>query len=300
MACLTVTLAGMCASTWAEEGAVNITAGAQPREVVVSVQNGPNNCGMEIRFGDSREVKKRLNAGEVWTVNHSYAGDGNFAIKAEGVLVVRGLRTVGPCTFGNEAMLAVAGANASLQAAVAPAPAVTKETAPSAQSAAAAQGAQGAQGAHQDMVLMVRKGSSNLKFVNTLEGGKRLTNGAQLGSYGTSVCIVKMPNAYVGLTDATVENVVRVELRRYLAQIANVKEVPLRTNECIVGDGSSARFTASSELVLVQRQALPILANASPDFAQGFELLHEIGFANLFTLADQMRQRNVSMTLRHE
>lgn len=285
MVCVVAALAAWGGGAWAQDGAVSITAGAQPRDVVVSVQNGANNCGMEIRFGDGRDVKKRLEAGEVWTVNHSYAADGNFAIQAEGVMVVRGLRTVGPCGFGNQALLAVAGGNASLQVATAaPAPA-----AGGAQAAAPAAPA-AAQGAHQDMVLMVRKSGSALKFVNTLDGGKRLNNADELARSGSTLCIVKFPNAYGSLPDASVDAVARAELRRYFRELTNGKDVNLRNTECIVNDGANASFRASSDLVLVQRQALPILANGSPEFAQGYEALNEISHTSLFATADQMRQ----------
>lgn len=285
LVCVVAALAAWGGGAWAQDGAVSITAGAQPRDVVVSVQNGPNNCGMEIRFGDGRDVKKRLEAGEVWTVNHSYAADGNFGIQAEGVMVVRGLRTVGPCGFGNQALLAVAGGNASLQVATAaPAPA-----AGGAQAAAPAAPA-AAQGAHQDMVLMVRKSGSALKFVNTLDGGKRLNNADELARSGSTLCIVKFPNAYGSLPDASVDAVARAELRRYFRELTNGKDVNLRNTECIVNDGANASFRASSDLVLVQRQALPILANGSPEFAQGYEALNEISHTSLFAMADQMRQ----------
>lgn len=285
MVCVAAALALTAGVALAQDGAVSITAGAQPRDVVVSVQNGPNNCGMEIRFGDGRDVKKRLEAGEVWTVNHSYAADGNFGIQAEGVMVVRGLRTVGPCGFGNQALLAVAGGNASLQVATAaPAPA-----AGGAQAAAPAAPA-AAQGAHQDMVLMVRKSGSALKFVNTLDGGKRLNNADELARSGSTLCIVKFPNAYGSLPDASVDVVARAELRRYFRELTNGKDVNLRNTECIVNDGANASFRASSDLVLVQRQALPILANGSPEFAQGYEALNEISHTSLFATADQMRQ----------
>lgn len=285
MVCVAAALALTAGVALAQDGAVSITAGAQPRDVVVSVQNGPNNCGMEIRFGDGRDVKKRLEAGEVWTVNHSYAADGNFGIQAEGVMVVRGLRTVGPCGFGNQALLAVAGGNASLQVATAaPAPA-----AGGAQAAAPAAPA-AAQGAHQDMVLMVRKSGSALKFVNTLDGGKRLNNADELARSGSTLCIVKFPNAYGSLPDASVDAVARAELRRYFRELTNGKDVNLRNTECIVNDGANASFRASSDLVLVQRQALPILANGSPEFAQGYEALNEISHTSLFATADQMRQ----------
>lgn len=285
MACVVAALAAWGGGAWAQEGSVSITAGAQPRDVVVSVQNGANNCGMEIRFGDGRDVKKRLEAGEVWTVNHSYAADGNFGIQAEGVMVVRGLRTVGPCGFGNQALLAVAGGNASLQVAAAtPAPA-----AGGAQAAAPAAPA-AAQGAHQDMVLMVRKSGSALKFVNTLDGGKRLNNADELARSGGTVCIVKFPNAYGSLPDASVDVVARAELRRYFRELTNGKDVNLRNTECIFNDGANASFRATSDLVLVQRQALPILANGSPEFAQGYEALNEISHTSLFAMADQMWQ----------
>jgi hypothetical protein len=287
---LALALAGASATAVAQDGAVNITAGGQPRDVVVEVKNGPSTCGMQIRFADGREEKKRLTEGEVWTVNHTFAADGNFGIEAAGVLVIRGLRTAGPCNYGNQALLAVAGANASLQVASNGAAQPTAGAA-APQAAQAAQPAQAApaQGAHQDMVVMVRKSSSNLKFVNTLEGGKRLSNAEDLARTGTSACVIKYPSAYGNLPDTSVDTVARAELRRYLAGLANAKDVAVRAMECITGAGDNARFQPAADLVLIQRQAMPVLANASPAFAQGYEALHEISHASLFALADQMR-----------
>ena len=295
--CFAVWMAGMGGIAWAQDGSVSITAGAQAREVVVSVQNGSNNCGMEIRFGDGRDVKKRLDAGEAWTINHSYAGDGNFGIQAEGVLVARGLRTVGPCKYGNQALLAVAGSKASLQTATAaPVPVAGPAAAPAAASAAV--GAQAAapatpasnQGAHQDMVLMVRKNASALKLVNTLDGGKRVSNPEELVRSGSSLCIVKFPNAYGAVPDASVDVLAGTALRRYFAQLTGGKEVTLRNVQCIANYGANVAFRASSDLVLVQRQALPALLNGSAEFAQGYEALHEVSHASLFALADRMKQ----------
>lgn len=287
---LALALAGASATAVAQDGAVNITAGAQPRDVVVEVKNGPSTCGMQIRFDDGREEKKRLTEGEVWTVNHTFAADGNFGIEAAGVLVFRGLRTAGPCNYGNQALLAVAGANASLQVASngAAQPAAGAAAPQAAQAEQPAQAAP-AQGAHQDILVLVRKNSSNLKLVKTLEGGNRLSNPQDLARAGTSACVIKYPNAYGNLPDASVDVVARAELRRYLAELANTKDVGLRAAECIVGSGNDAQFRSAAELVLIQRQAVPVLSNSSNEFAQGYVLLHEISHASLFAVADQMR-----------
>lgn len=285
--CLALWMAGMGGSAWAQDGTVTITAGAQARDVVVSVQNGANNCGMEIRFGDGRDVKKRLEVGEVWTVNHTYAAEGSFGIRAEGVLVARGLRTVGPCSYGHQALFAAGGNNASMQtAAGAPAPAPAAGGARPAASATPADN----QGAHQDMVLMVRKNASTLKLVSTIDGGKRLSNTDELVRSGSSLCIVKFPNAYGAVPDTSVDVVARAELDRYLSQFTGGKQVSLRKVQCIANHSANATFQASSDLVLVQRQALSILVNGSAEFAQGYEALHEVSHARLFALAEQMKQ----------
>jgi len=286
-------MASMGSGAWAQEASVSITSGAKPRDVVVSVRNGPNSCGMEVRFGDGRDEKKRLEAGEVWTLNHSYTADGNFNIKAEGVLVVRGLRSVGPCSYGNEASLALAGNNARLQVAVAPgtpAPAAAPAAAGSRTVPAVAQ--QATQDASQDMVLLMSKSTGTLKFVRTLDGGRRLSNADELARWGVSLCIVKFPNAYGTLPDASVDAAARSEVRRYLTQTAGAKEVNLRSTECIVNDRANSRFSfqSSADLVLVQRQALPTLTNSSREFVQGYEALHEISHVSLFAVAEEIRQ----------
>lgn len=290
--CLAAALSSLAGVALGNTGTVSITSGAQPREVLVSVQNGPTSCGIEVRFSDGREARKRLEPSEAWSVSHSFAGDGIFGIQAEGVTVVRGLRTVGPCGFSNEGRLSVAGPNATLQVATAApaAPAGAGANAAAGSAAAPAAPAAPSQGAHQDMMLVVRKNANTLKFVNTLEGGKRLSNGDELARSGTSLCIVKFPNAYGALPDASVDVVARTEVRRYLAQLTGGKEVNTRSVECIANDGNNARFQPSSDLVLVQRQALPILINSSPEFAQSYESLQEISHTRLFAQAEQMRQ----------
>lgn len=286
-------LAAFSVSAAAQEGAVSISAGAQPRDVRVEVKNGATTCGMEIRFGDGREEKKRLNEGEVWTVDHTYAGDGNYGISVAGALVIRGLRTAIPCTYGNQAVLAVAGANATLQAASRATPTPAASGSPQ---AAQATPAAAAQGPHQDMLVMVSKTAHTMKLIKTLDGSKRLSNAQDLVRSGTSACVVRYVNAYGSLSDASVDLVARAELRNYLAQLANAKEVAVRATECIGGSGNNTRFRSGAEIVLIQREAVAVLSNSSTEFAQGYELLHEIGHARLFALADEMRNAEAQRT----
>jgi hypothetical protein len=272
--------------------------------VVVVVKNTANACGMEVRFGDGRVEKKRVDGAETWTLNHSFGADGNFAIQAEGASVMRGMRSVGACQFGQQAMLVVAGGSATLQAAASAAaqgaaapptaatPSAAAAPAPSpaapSQAAAPPQPQAPAQGAHQDMMVMVRKGG-RLKFINTLDGGKRLGNGPELAQSGTSACVIKYPKAYGDLADDAIDGLARTQLRRYLMQLADAKEITVRPIECIVGDGGNSRFRAGADIVLIQRQALPVLSSAAPEFAQGYEPLHEISHTSLFALAEQAR-----------
>ncbi|MEI7782983.1 MAG: hypothetical protein WCK08_01255 [Betaproteobacteria bacterium] len=302
MACLAL---AATAGAHAADGSVDIRAGGQPREVVVAVKNDASACGMEVRFGDGRVEKKRLEAGESWSLNHSYGADGNFTIQAEGVLVVRGLRTATGCSFGQQAVLAVAGANARLQtagkgaaatgattpaAAAAPTPAAT---APAQQSpaAATAQPSKPTQGPQQDLLVMVNKNSRRLKLVSTLEGGKRLSNGEDLAKSGVETCLIKLPNAYPGVPDDSVEAVALTQLRRYLGELAGGKEVQVRPTECIANSGNAARFMPTrADIVLVQRQAVPILSNGSQEFGRDYEQLHEFNHTSVFAMADQLRE----------
>jgi hypothetical protein len=129
-----------------------------------------------------------------------------------------------------------------------------------------------------------------LKFVNTLDGGKRLSNASELARTGTSACVIKYPNAYGNLPDATVDILARTELRRHLAQLADAQDIGVRAMECITSAGDEARFQPAADIVLIQRQAMPVLANASQAFSQGYEVLHEISHASLFALAEQRNQ----------
>lgn len=275
-------LASWATSAHAQEGSVSITPGDKAREVVVTVKNGPTNCGMEVRFGDGRDTKKRLEANETWTVKHSYKRDGNFGIEAEGVLVIRGLRTAGACAFGSQAVMSIAGDSTSLQAAKNGS--VSKPVSPA------------SRGTHQDMVLMVRTAARSLKFTKTIDGERRIANGQDLALSGTSLCIVKFPNAYGEISDDTIDAVASNSVRQKLMASAQINDVRLNRVSCIEGTGNDARFTSIADLVLVQRQALPLLVNGSPEFAQGYETFHELAHLALFDqaaemLADQARRK---------
>jgi uncharacterized low-complexity protein len=302
------------------DGSVEIKAGSQPREVLVGVKNGAGICGMELRFGDGRVERKRLEAGENWSLNHSYSADGNFTIQAEGVLVVRGLRTAGPCNYGQQAALAIAGASSVLQQpAGAPTPAVAPVAAPGAVQAAAPASttaiaqpvspptqqstalqpqmpARSAQGPQQDMILMVLKNSSRLRVVNTLDGGKRLSNPEDLARAGElTTCIIKLPNAYGAYPDATIDAAARNQLRRHLSSLINGREVLLRPIDCgrTAGPNIVMRSNEVVDMVLVQRQALASLVSAMPIFARDYEQLHEFAQPDLFAMADQMREAGI-------
>lgn len=288
----------LCASSHAADGSVDIKTAAQPRDVVVVIKNDAAACGMEVRFGDGRVERKRLDAGESWTLTHSYGADGNFSIQAEGALLVRGLRTAAGCSFGQQAVLAVAGSNASLQtaeaakAAAAAAVAATAPSRPAQQPAAAAvsQPPKSALGPNQDLLLMVRKNARSLKLVTTLDGNRRLSNTEELSRTPVDNCVVKFPNAYGSLSDESVDTLARLQLRRYLSELAGGKEVQVRPQECIVGNGNSARFMSRVDVVLIQRQALPALLNVSPEFGRDYEQLHEFGHSAVLALAEQMRE----------
>lgn len=135
----------------AQDGGVEIRTGSKSNEVVLAVKNGARACGMWVRFGDGRVERKRLDAGENWSLSHTYGADGNFNIQVEGVFVPRGLRSVEACSFGNEALLTIASGIGSLKSpgqAKAEAPVVSQplDAAPaSTLSAAAVQAAQASQ-----------------------------------------------------------------------------------------------------------------------------------------------------------
>ncbi len=56
-------------------------------------------CGAQLSFGDGREEKLRLEGRESRQVDHSYAADGGYAVRLQGELYVRGLRTAPPCSI---------------------------------------------------------------------------------------------------------------------------------------------------------------------------------------------------------
>lgn len=290
---------GLVSLAQAQDGSVTFSRGGQPREVQVAVKNGDNACGMQVQFSDGRAERKRVEPGETWTISHTTPGDGNFQIAVEGVTVPRGLRTVGPCRFNGGAVFAVAGGQSTLQvvAGAEGAPARPAAAAAGGQPAAASAGAaapaapQAARGPQQDVLVLLRKESREVRLVSTLEGSRRISNVDDVVRRGLSVCLLKYPDAYPGLSNDAVNAAYLSELGRHLAQMTGGRAVPTRAENCIADEGGpNARFESRTEVLLVQRSAYPILANSSPAFAQGYEALHEIGQAAVFAAADRERE----------
>jgi hypothetical protein len=145
------------------------------------------------------------------------------------------------------------------------------------------------QSAPQDLLILVRKNDSgsNLKFVKTLDGNVRLSSTQE--SLWTSACIVGFPDPSGRMADANVEEAARAELRRYLAQLANIKDVRVIVNyrPCSRYPGRDFHLGGGTDLVLIQSQSVD-LVKLLYGYDQ-YEQLHKISYASLVAVAGEMR-----------
>ena len=264
---------------------------------IVATNAQDSACGAAVDLGDGKVERKRLEPKEDWEIQHAYAADGNFTVSLSGVLIARGLRSVGPCDLRQQVSVTVAGGQAAISAApAASAAAPAARPSPAASSGAPAQ-AQSAPppspGESADLVLFFRKTSNQLKFVTAIDGTKRLDSVDRLINGGYQLCYILQPNAYRALGDADAQRLLNNEVNRAVNALAGNRQVRSTPVECIRG----GQFVGASfaDVVAVQRRVVPDL-NAVREFA-GFEQFGEVKYD---TLAQAVARRQQAVAQRSQ
>lgn len=280
-----VLLAGLMGQQAQASAVLNVTKAEGTGAVrIVATNSQDSACGAAIDLGDGKVERKRLEPKENWEIQHAYAADGNFTVSLSGVLIARGLRSVGPCDLRQQVSVTVAGGQAAISAA--PAPSAAAPAAPAARPSPAASSGAPAQaqsapppspGESADLVLFFRKTSNQLKFVTGIDGTKKLDSVDRLINGGYQLCYILQPNAYRGLGDADAQRLLNNEVNRAVNALAGNRQVRSTPVECIRG----GQFVGASfaDVVAVQRRVVPDL-NAVREFA-GFEQFGEVKYDTL-------------------
>lgn len=277
-----VLLAGLMGQQAQASAVLNVTKAEGTGAVrIVATNSQDSACGVAIDLGDGKVERKRLEPKEDWEIQHAYAADGNFTVSLSGVLITRGLRSVGPCDLRQQVSVTVAGGQAAISAAPAAsaaAPAARPSSAaPSGAPAQAQSAPPPSPGESADLVLFFRKSSTQLKFVTAIDGTKRLDSVDRLINGGYQLCYILQANAYRALGDADAQRLLNIEVNRAVNALAGNRQVRSTQVECVRG----GQFVGASfaDVVAVQRRVVPDL-NAVRDFA-GFEQFAEVKYDTL-------------------
>ena len=292
---------GQPAASWA---GLSVQRGSEPRSVqVVSSNPGDNACGLELKFGDGRTERRRMESKENWQVQHTYAAEGDFVISLAGVPLTRGLRSIGACDVtaqsnvrvsGSQVALAGEARSAQAEVSAAPSAAPTPSAAPSSPAAAppasaappAAARPQPVSTEGADLILFARNNSDRFRFVTGIDGTKRLDSADRLVSNGYGLCFVLFPDAYKALGASEGQTILNAEVARSVNALVNNRAVRSNTVECI--SGGQFRSQAPFDVLVVQRQAVRLLANL-PEFAQ-FQSFAEVKYEALAQNASRRQQ----------
>lgn len=271
---------------------LSLEKGADPRSVAISVANATGAaCGAEIELGDGRTERRRLDAGETWKIAHAYTSDGEFTVAVKGAIISRGLRSVLGCDFKATARVDTRppGSTAARTPTAASAPA----SAPAAASAPAGATAQmalpvppplpaktaapppAAASPNSDMAVFARKGSSSVRYINTIDGSRRLASAEELVRGGYSVCLLISQDTQKALPGIDAE---ALTLEQVEGAMVGQRQVRRTLVNCVAGN----RFVLSDrpDVVIAQRQFLNTMRASNPAFAE-YDEVGEVKFAVL-------------------
>ena len=277
------------ASPLAALAGLSVQQTSEPRAVVVVATNPSDGaCGLEVKLGDGRTERRRVEAKENWQIQHTYAADGEFGLQLAGGPIMRGLRSVGPCELTARSSVKVGGTMPTGGA-----PSAQTTQAPAAPGTAAANTASAPRpqtptvNPAADLILYARKDSDRFRFVTSIDGAKRLDSADRLLSGGYSICYVLYPDAYRSLGASEGQAILTEEVSRSVNALVNNRPVRNDMRECI----SDGRFLpmAPFEVLVVQRQAVRLL-EADAGFAQ-FQPFAEVKFEALSQNANRRQQQ---------
>ena len=308
----TTLLAVLLAGNASAQTTLKVDTGPSARAVKATVTNPSGSaCGAEVSFGDGREVKLRLEGRESSQIDHTYAADGSYAVRFRGELYIRGIRTAPPCDADATVQVRVtpaasapvpaapaavtpapapAAAAGSTAPAPAPAPALAPTgPAPAAGTSTVTAGAPPAPaaivgpvtpvrpaGPGDDMLVLRRTSSPVLEFVTSASGAQRLVSGESLRWSGFDACWLALPGHARPFGGDEVQAAVLALMESQLSAQAGGRPVSGRYVDCAAGGA----LQGHADLLLVQRDALPLLRSRMPALAW-FEPLSELGHAAL-------------------
>ena len=273
------------------QDALSLERGAEPRSVAVSLVNSAASaCGAEVDLGDGRVERRRLEPGETWKLPHFYATEAEFTVSARGVLIARGLRSVMACELRATAKVDTRAGGAAASAAPVVAPAGAAASAPA---AAASTGARvnppqvlapppPPADPNSDLLIFARKGSSTVRFVNTIEGTRRFASVDEFSRSGYSVCFLigqdtlkKLPGI-----DAQV-----LTLDRFERGLVGQRQVQRNLVNCVVNNNFV--LFDRPDVVIAQRQFLRVMRSSNPAFAE-YEEVSELKYTVLVEASQQV------------
>jgi hypothetical protein len=286
---LVVLVMGTPAVSWA---GLTVQTGSEPRSVqVVSSNPGDDACGLELKFGDGRTERRRMESKENWQIQHAYAADGDFVISVAGVPLMRGLRSVGACDLAAQSNVRISATQVLLPGVARGAQAegsASPSAAPAAPPAAPnpAQRPQPVADGRADLILYARNNSDVFRFVTGIDGSKRLDSADLLLSRGYNMCYVLFPDAYNGLGASEGQAILSAEVTRTINALVNNRAVRHKSVECIHSGKFFSRLPI--DVLVVQRQAVRLLTS-QPELAQ-FQPFAEVKYETLSQNANRRQQ----------
>ena len=299
-------IAAATQSANSQQAVVTISKGASPRQVQVTIKNGPKACGMQVEFGETRTEKRRIEPDETWTLAHTAPIDSTFNVEVFGAIALQGLLPVGACTFGGAAVFSVAGAEATIlhlkkrQKLWAGLPLLTAGGNSRATDSFVIDDT-AELGSYRDWVVLVQPNSVSMR--STLDGKKKFTDPESFLRYPVEICVISFPGSDAGLGEVELRRLAMLEFGNFLGSLTDGGKPRVSLKQCITDEGTNNARLNALTFLLVQRAAVPLLTNGVLGFSKFYDRLDVLSHAALQARGEQQRQAEVRQTtaaqLRH-
>ena len=135
-----------------------------------------------------------------------------------------------------------------------------------------------------DYAVFARKGSNSVRYVNTLDGGRRLASAEELARNGYSVCVLTNPELKKTLPGIDPELVTLDQVERV---ILGQRQVRRNLLSCV----NNGNFVLGSrpDLVVTPRQYLRAIRSSTPSFAE-YDEIGEVKFSVLAQASQRVVQ----------
>jgi hypothetical protein len=292
-------IAAATQSAIAQQAVVTVSKGASPRQVQVTIKNGPKACGVQVEFGETRTEKRRIEPGETLTLTHTAPIDSTFNVEVFGARAFQGLFPVSACDFGGAAVFSVAGAEATIlhlkkrQKLWAGLPLLTAGgNSNASDSFVIADTAE--LDSYRDWVVLVN--AYNVSMRSTLDGKKKFTDPKSFLSYPVEVCVVSLPGADAGLGEVELRRLAMLEFGNFLGSLTDGGKPRVSLKKCISDEGTNDARLDALTFLMVQRAAVPLLTNSVLGFSKIYERLDVLSHTALQARGQQLRQAEVRQT----